>query len=715
MASQQTDPGGLSERESHDAVRARVMTLIATGQPLSVVLAVIAGDASQQIGWSCSIVPVDAAHDIAGAAAGPVVQGAPTAALRDCFAAAAHWVRRSPPGQPQRLICPDLHTDARCVGLRHTAERAGLQAVWFERIVGSDGAVLGTFACFHSEARTPSPEAISVVVDAVQVVAIAIDRERSLQALRDSRSLLAAKSAALEATLERMEQGVMMVSPAHIVEVCNRRAIELLDLPPALMASRPSFSQVLEYQWSTNEFESTPERLRDFVRAGGILDQPQSYERVRPNGRVVEVRSVPIEGGGVLRTYTDVTELRRAEAERLALEAQLMEARKLEAIGTLAGGIAHDFNNIMAAILGNASLAGHELAPTHPAQGFLEQITKTGKRARSLVQQILAFSRHQQSEPVSVLLNPLVEETVAMLRASVGPAVHLEVSLPNLRLAVMGEATQLEQILMNLGTNAVQALRAGSGRIEIALEVLELDESDEAQRRPQPDLAPGSYAVLRVSDDGDGIDEPTRLRLFEPFFTTKAPGAGTGLGLAVVHGIVKAMNGQIEVDSAPDRGSTFRVYLPLVNHDSRLMGLDPLEDDPPGGSGQHVLYVDDDEVMAQLVKSLLQRLGYRCTSSAGATEALAVLEAAAADFELVVTDYNMPGPSGLELSRILANARPALPVVITSGYVSESLCAQASALGVSAVMQKERTLEELGAVVHRALNSRTGASVLRSI
>ncbi len=706
MQPTQTDPNGLAVRESRDADRARVMTMIATGQPLSAVLGVIAQHASLQIGWACSILPADATQGMGFEAAVPALPGAVVDALADCFAAAAKWVRQVDPTRPQRLVCPDLHAEPGCAALWPTARSAGQQAVWFELIVGSDGTPLGTFASFHPQRCVPLPEEIEFVINAVQLATIAIDRERSLQALRDSQALLASKSAALEATLERMEQGVMMVSPARIVEVCNRRAIELLELPPALMASRPSFAQVLEYQWSVNEFESTPERLRAFVRAGGILDQPQSYERTRGNGRVIEVRSVPIEGGGVLRTYTDVTELRRAEAERVALESQLLEARKLEAIGTLAGGIAHDFNNIMAAILGNAALAGQDVGPDHSAQAYIAQISKAGRRARSLVQQILAFSRHQQSEPVSVVLNPLVEETAAMLEATLGPAVRLRLNLPPTRLAVMGEATQLQQVLMNLGTNAAQALGPGAGRIEIGLDALELEPDGDEAQRPHPELAPGDYAVLWVRDDGGGMDEETRRRIFEPFFTTKAPGAGTGLGLAVVHGIVKAMDGQITVDSAPGRGSTFRVYLRLVNHESRLMDLDPLEADPPGGQGQHVLYVDDDEVMAQLVQSLLQRLGYRCTSRPGAAEALAFLDGRSDDVELVVTDYTMPGISGLELARTLAERRPALPVVITSGYVSESLCAQAGACGVRAVMQKERTLEELASVVHRALSGR---------
>ena len=213
---------------------------------------------------------------------------------------------------------------------------------------------------------------------------------------------------------------------------------------------------------------------------------------------------------------------------------------------------------------------------------------------------------------------------------------------------------------------------------------------------------------LWVRDDGCGMDEETRERIFEPFFTTKPIGQGTGLGLAVAHGIVEAHGGAITVDSAVGRGSSFDVYLPLVDHESLPMPLEPIDPAPLLGRGQHVLYVDDDEVMALMVHGLLQRLGYRASHTLDANEAIEVVQRDPGAVDLVVTDFNMPGRSGLDLVRALADIRPDLPVAISSGYVSDELRASASALGVCGVMRKEHTLEELGALVHAALASRHG-------
>ena len=521
---------------------------------------------------------------------------------------------------------------------------------------------------------------------------------------RESQVQLAEKSRMLEVTLERLEQGVMMVNADRVVEVCNRRAIELLGLPAELMASKPTFAQVLAYQWSIDEFAHTPEDLRAFVRAGGILDQPQCYERKRPNGRVIEIQSVPIEGGGVLRTYTDVTERKRAELTQRVLESQLREAQKLEAIGTLAGGIAHDFNNIMAAILGNAAFAAEAVGAADPAQVYIAQINKAGRRARSLVQQILAFSRKQSDGFVSLALQPLIDETVTMLRSTVGPSVQLHCVLPEGKLAVMGNPTQLQQVLMNLGTNAWQALRGGAGRIDIGAQELELAEAGSPSW--PVGLAPGPYVHLWVRDDGCGMDDETREHIFEPFFTTKPVGQGTGLGLAVAHGIVEAHRGGIAVESRVGQGSTFNLYLPQVDHETQPMPLEIVDAQAPRGHGQHVLYVDDDEVMTMMVQGLLQRLGYRATCTLDAHEAIAIVARDPAGIDLVVTDFNMPNCSGLDVVRALAAIRPGLPVAISSGYISDELRASASELGVCGVMQKEHTLEELGALVHAALGCR---------
>jgi CheY-like chemotaxis protein len=290
-----------------------------------------------------------------------------------------------------------------------------------------------------------------------------------------------------------------------------------------------------------------------------------------------------------------------------------------------------------------------------------------------------------------------------MLRTMAGPHAKLRALLPDARLAVMGNSTQLQQILMNLGTNALHALPEGLGQVDVGLE--ERHFADGASSTRLVGLEPGAYAHIWVQDTGCGMDERTRQHIFEPFFTTKPVGQGTGLGLAVVHGIVKTLGGVINVTSEVGRGSKFDLFLPLVEHESQPVPLDLTDGDPARGSGQHIVYIDDDEVMVLMVQGLLLRLGYRTTCFLAAQEAIESMASDAYEADLVVTDFNMPGLSGLDVVRVLAGIRPGLPVVISSGYVSDDLRASAAALGVRAVMQKEHTIEELGAVVHAALRS----------
>ena len=403
---------------------------------------------------------------------------------------------------------------------------------------------------------------------------------------------------------------------------------------------------------------------------------------------------------GVLAMVTDVTDRKAAEANRTTLEAQLRQSQKMEAIGTLAGGIAHDFNNILAAILGNVSMVEQDLGMAHPSKGRLEQIAKAGVRARNLVQQIVAFSRQQPQELVTLPLRPLLEETIELLRSTLPARVQLELRACDETLHVGGDATQLQQVLMNLCTNAWHALHGSTGHIIVGIERAEVDVRTAARL---DGLRPGAHAHVWVSDDGCGMDETTRLRVFEPFFTTKVVGLGTGLGLSVVHGIVTLHRGAITVSSTPGVGSTFDMYFPLAQPTAAAPPAD-LDAPAPRGDGQHVLYVDDDPVMLLTVEALLQRMGYRVTCVNDPLEVLGLWRAQPDAFDVVVTDFNMPAMSGLDLAVELGRLRPGLPIVISSGYVTEAMRADILRAGVHHVLQKEYTLEQLGEIVHRALN-----------
>ena len=416
-------------------------------------------------------------------------------------------------------------------------------------------------------------------------------------------------------------------------------------------------------------------------------------------GRVVE-RDADGQALRMVGTNRDITERKQAEAARRDLEAQVRESQKMEAIGTLASGIAHDFNNILGAILGNVALARDDAGAAPAALQCLEQINKSATRARTLVQQILAFGRHQPQCLVNRPLRPLLEESLALMRTTLPAGVKLDALLCDETLQVLADATQIQQVLLNLCTNAWHALRDEPGRLEVGLEPI-----DNADGEMPARLAPGAYAHLWVSDDGCGMDRSTLERIFEPFFTTKPVGEGTGLGLSVVHGIVAAHGGTIRVDSVPGRGSTFHVYFPRVDaHDAKPTSswgeLLPLQSQ---GHGEHVLYLDDDEVMVLLAHQLLDRLGYRVSCFQDPRLALDALRAEPQAFDLVVSDFNMPECSGLDVAREVMRIRADLPVAITSGHLSDEQRSDILRRGVREVIHKENTLEELGPLVTRLL------------
>ena len=420
-------------------------------------------------------------------------------------------------------------------------------------------------------------------------------------------------------------------------------------------------------------------------------------------GRIIE-RGPDGRASRMVGTNRDITPLKHAEAIRLGLETQLRESQKMEAIGTLAAGIAHDFNNILGAILGNLALAREDVGAGHAAIHSLEQIHKSAFRARTLVQQILAFGRRQPQELVNRPLRPLIQETLMLMRAALPGGVSVDAALTDAPMHVLADATQIQQVMMNLCTNAWHALQGSAGRIIVGLKLTTLRAS--APQRPGG-LPPGDYAHVWVSDTGCGMDPATLARIFEPFFTTKPVGQGTGLGLSVVHGIVAAHHGALTVESAVGHGSTFHVYIPLVDaHElAPLSGWGPLP--LSHGQGQHVLYVDDDEVMLLVVERLLLRLGYRVTCYQDPRKAVEAVRNATQAFDVVLSDFNMPEFTGLDLAWALTRISPDLPVVISSGHLTDEERTELLRAGVREFMRKENTLEELGPLLERLLEGTT--------
>ena len=507
--------------------------------------------------------------------------------------------------------------------------------------------------------------------------------------------------------VETADEGIWMGDAAHRTSFANPKALQMLGFSASEMAGRQLIMLIEE--------PGRSDVLASLAKRDHATHHELQLRRKDGSALWVSMAINPISDAaghpaGTLAMFTDITEARQAEARRSLLESQLRESQKMEAIGTLAGGIAHDFNNILAAILGNATLARDQLPPEHPAAHHLAQIGQAGSHARNLVQQIVAFGRRQPLARVAQPLSPLVEASVALLRATLPAGVELQVVMPVEPVWARVDGNQLQQVLMNLCTNAWHALHGSRGRVEVGLATIVLD-ADAAQTLGA--LRPGPYAQLWVADNGSGMDAATRARIFEPFFTTKPVGQGTGLGLSVVHGIVTAHDGAIAVHSTPGDGSRFDLYLPQLpppalapsaEHDAVLV---------PQGQGERLLYVDDDPVMVTLADALLARAGYAVRCFGDARAAVAAVQAQPMAFDLVITDYNMPELSGLDVVLAMRAVRPALPVIISSGYLSEDIRAAALQAGVLHLLQKEYTSEQLVPLVQQVLAEAAAASLVR--
>jgi|GEM_PF-605205 len=388
----------------------------------------------------------------------------------------------------------------------------------------------------------------------------------------------------------------------------------------------------------------------------------------------------------------DITERKRAEE-------QLRQAQKMESIGTLAGGIAHDFNNILSAILGNAELARADTDPNHLAYQSIEEIKKAGQRAKSLVQKILAFGRQQPSEQRIIALPAVIKESVSLMRATLPAGVQITSTIDSDAPNVLADSSQVHQVLVNLCTNAWHSMEDRPGRIDINLSSSTFDS---VTANDVSGIRPGNYACISVTDTGKGIDEVTLKRIFEPFFTTKPPGKGTGLGLPVVHGIMQSHGGAIKVISEPGVGSTFTLFFPAV-----VGPADPiptLEQRPNSGQGQCILYLDDEEQLVSLAARMLGRLGYRVFGFTHPPDALEAFRRDPYKFDVVVTDFNMPGLSGLQVAADLLKIRADSIVILCSGNLTDELKQRASDTGIRHVIYKPNTVDDLSESIHRLVN-----------
>ncbi|HET8538764.1 MAG TPA: PAS domain S-box protein [Anaeromyxobacter sp.] len=447
--------------------------------------------------------------------------------------------------------------------------------------------------------------------------------------------------------------------------------------------------------------EATLDRVRR-VEAGEQVPF-QAARLVRRDGSAypVEMAAAPIGPGEAVAVVRDLTERERAETERAALEERLRQSEKLEALGTLAGGVAHDFNNVLAAILGHADTLASELPPGARGREDAEQIATAARRAKGVVQQILAFARRRPTEARPVDVAAAIREELPLVRAAMPAHVEIAQRLDPDAGAVRADPTHLHQILLNLSANARDAMQERGGRLAIEVSRAEIPGAGGAP----PGLAAGRYVRLAVRDTGVGMDAATRARAFEPYFTTKPVGAGSGLGLAVVHGTAVSLGGAVSLESEPGRGTSVTVWLPRLEGCAGAQGCGAAA--ARAGNGC-VLLVDDDPPVARAIARMLESLGYEVAICGDGASALERFRSDPQRFDAVITDQTLPGLCGDQLTPALLALRPELPVVICTGFSERLDEERARALGARALLMKPLDRAQLADALRAALAARRG-------
>jgi two-component system, cell cycle sensor histidine kinase and response regulator CckA len=605
----------------------------------------------------------------------------------------------------QPVVVSDIATDPLWAGFRQFALPHGLRACWSTPIASQDGRILGTFAIYYREPRTPDAEHLQLISHAIHLAGIAIEQDRAKAELRAAEARYRTLVERLPAITYIAELGAG--GPWHYV---SPQIEAMLGFSPAEWISNP-MNWVNHIHPDDREIALAAEKL--FQETHELFQA--EYRMCARDGRLLWFRDEGVllqetDGQGLLMqgVMYDITEHKR-------LEDQLRHSQKMEAVGQLAGGVAHDFNNLLMLIQAHNEHLRDRLGPNDPARKDALEIENAVTRAASLTGQLLAFSRKQVLRPKLLDLNAVLADVAQMLHRLIGGNIEVQVVPAPALGRVKADPGQMEQVILNLAVNSRDAMPHG-GKLTIETSDVELAEDDSGNLEGAP---PGKYVRLTVSDTGDGMDTETRAHMFEPFFTTKAPGKGTGLGLATVYGVVKQSDGWIWVDSERGCGTTFKIHLPRVEESqveeceaeesqaqAQLATLLKTTPDPAAArkGTETVLVVEDQDGIRDIVGESLRRNGYKVIVAADGDEALKMASTYTDPIHLLVTDLVMPNMGGRELAQRLTQLRPQMKVLYMSGY-SEHAALNTEVIELPAdVLQKPFSLDSLARNVRRVLD-----------
>jgi PAS domain S-box-containing protein len=597
-------------------------------------------------------------------------------------------------GRP--CVVQNLAQDAGFQPWRDEAARRGFAACISVPLRGQDGRLFGTLNVYAEEPQAFDPEEVELLTRLGDDVAYGIVTLRVQQAHRAAEEKLRILSAAVE----QSPVSVIITDAGGDIEYANPKFTEVSGYPldevvgqnPRILKSGEMPAEAYRGLWEAiTAGHNWQGEFHNKKKDGELFWERASISPIRdPEGKVTHFVAVK----------EDITGHKRMEEETRALEAQLRQAQKMETIGTLAGGIAHDFNNLLQAIIGYGGMGLEDTPPGSRTHRHLRHILTAAESARDLVRQILTFSRQGIVERRRVRIDRVVNEVIALARATLPATIELRHAIDPECHQILADVSQIHQVAMNLCTNAYHAMRADGGVLEVSVgNVIITPELAAAH----PRLAPGPYVRLRVADTGAGIDPIHLDRIFDPFFTTKGPQEGTGLGLSVVHGIVATQGGDIVVASEPGRGTTFDVYLLPAEADA---ATDETAAPQESTGNEHVLYVEDDPELAGLVEEILQRLGYRVTLSGDGAAALATILATQDSFDVVITDQVMPGLTGIGLAEKLRVARPSLPIILVTAFSDAISHDRLEELGIRTLIRKPVLAGELSDAIRRVMGSR---------